>query len=88
MNTFIGMIPEEVDDFATNLETKAGELQDIVTLLTGKLNTTTWVGTDFNRFEETWQGTIAVNLQNAASQLTEAAASARSDAESQRLASS
>jgi uncharacterized protein YukE len=82
------MIPEEVDDLATQLDAKAGDLDGVLSTLTAKLGSTTWTGTDYNRFEEQWSGTIATNLRNAAEQLRSAAVSAREDAENQRIASS
>lgn len=84
----LGMIPEEVDELATQLDTKAGDLEGVLTTLTTKLQGTTWVGTDYNRFEEQWTGTIAQNLRNAAEQMRTAASAAREDAENQRIASS
>jgi uncharacterized protein YukE len=88
MSQYIGMIPDEVDQFATALETEAQDLEDTLTTLTSKLSTTTWTGDDRVRFEDAWQGTISVNLQNAAQQLRDAAGAARDDAENQRTASS
>lgn len=88
MSAQLGMIPEEVDDLATQLDVKAGDLEGVLTTLSAKLQGTTWVGTDYNRFEEQWTGTIAQNLRNAAEQLRTAATAAREDAENQRIASS
>lgn len=66
MSAQLGMIPEEVDDLATQLDVKAGDFESVLTTLSAKLQGTTWVGTDYNRFEEQWTGTIAQNLRNAA----------------------
>jgi len=88
MSAQLGMIPEEVDELATQLDAKAGDLDGVLTTLTTKLQGTTWVGTDYNRFEEQWTGTIAQNLRNAAEQMRTAATAAREDAENQRIASS
>lgn len=88
MSAQLGMIPEEVDELAAQLEVKAGDLDGVLTTLTTKLQGTTWTGTDYNRFEEQWTGTIAQNLRNAAEQLRSAAVAAREDAENQRIASS
>lgn len=88
MSTQLGMIPEEVDDLAGQLDAKAGDLESALTTLTTKLQGTTWTGTDYNRFEEQWTGTIAQNLRNAAEQMRSAAVAAREDAENQRIASS
>ncbi|TQL47554.1 hypothetical protein FB562_0619 [Homoserinimonas aerilata] len=84
----LGMIPDEVDELATQLDGKAGDLDTVLTTLTTKLQSTTWVGADYNRFEEQWTGTIAQNLRNAAEQMRTAASAAREDAENQRIASS
>jgi len=88
MSAQLGMIPEEVDELATQLDAKAGDLEGALSTLTSKLQGTTWVGTDYNRFEEQWTGTIAQNLRNAAEQMRTAATAAREDAENQRIASS
>ena len=88
MSAQLGMIPEEVDELAIQLEGKAGDLDGVLTTLTTKLQGTTWTGTDYNRFEEQWTGTISQNLRNAAEQLRSAAVAARGDAENQRIASS
>lgn len=88
MSAQLGMIPEEVDELAAQLEGKAGDLDGVLTTLTTKLQGTTWTGTDYNRFEEQWTGTISQNLRNAAEQLRSAAVAAREDAENQRIASS
>ena len=88
MSAQLGMIPEEVDELATQLDGKAGDLDGVLTTLTTKLQGTTWTGTDYNRFEEQWTGTISQNLRNAAEQLRSAAVAARGDAENQRIASS
>lgn len=88
MSAQLGMIPEEVDELAGQLDAKAGDLESVLTTLNSKLTGTTWTGTDFNRFEEQWTGTIAQNLRNAADQLRTAATAARENAESQRIASS
>ena len=88
MSAQLGMIPEEVDELAAQLEVKAGDLDGVLTTLTTKLQGTTWTGTDYNRFEEQWTGTISQNLRNAAEQLRSAAVAARGDAENQRIASS
>ena len=88
MSAQLGMIPEEVDELAAQLEVKAGDLDGVLTTLTTKLQGTTWTGIDYNRFEEQWTGTIAQNLRNAAEQLRSAAVAAREDAENQRIASS
>ena len=83
MADYIGMDPDEVKAFAQQLQTKSGELQQIVSQLTSQLTNTTWVGADRTRFEGDWQGTIAVNLKNAADQLHEASTLATSNAEAQ-----
>lgn len=88
MAQYIGMDPDEVDDLAAQLQAKASDLETVLSTLTSKLGSTTWVGTDRNRFEEAWQGTISVNLTNAANQLRDAATAATGDANQQRAASS
>ena len=88
MADYIGMDPAEVQAFSQQLEAKAGDLETIVSTLTSQLANTTWVGADQQRFESNWQGTIAVNLKNAADQLHEAARVSHADAEAQIATSS
>lgn len=88
MAEFIGMNPDEVELLSQQLETKAGDIETILSTLTSALAGTTWTGTDYTRFEEAWQGTITPNLTNAANQLHEASKSAYGDAQAQRNASS
>ncbi len=87
MSGFLGQIPEEVDELAGLLERKASEIETTVSEISSKLGSTTWRGNDRERFEGTWQGTIAANLRSAANQLTDAAQDARRNAAEQRNAS-
>jgi uncharacterized protein YukE len=83
MADYIGMDPAEVETFSQALETKAGDLETIISTLTTQLANTTWIGNDRTRFEENWSGTIALNLRNAADQLHTASTTAHNDAQAQ-----
>ena len=87
MSQFIGQIPEEVDALASDFDNKATDIETVITALTSKLGSTTWVGADRNRFEGDWNSTLSSNLRTVAASLREAATTARNNAEQQRTAS-
>jgi uncharacterized protein YukE len=87
MAEFIGQNPDEVRDLATLFDTKAGDLEGIVSAIQSKLASTTWTGPDRTRFEtETWS-TVQTNLNTIAASLRDAGTSARTNATEQETAS-
>jgi hypothetical protein len=63
MSTFLGMVPEEVQSLGQLLtHTIPGEIDGIVTKITGQLSSTHWVGTDRQQFESDWHGTYTAQL--------------------------
>ena len=87
MAQFIGQIPEEVDALASDFDNKATDIETVITALTTKLGSTTWVGADRNRFEGDWNSQLSSGLRNVAAALRDAAVLARGNAEQQRNAS-
>lgn len=88
MAEYLGQNPDEVRDLATLFDTKATDLEGVVSAINSKLGATTWVGTDRTRFEtETWS-TIQSNLNTIAQTLRDAGTSARNNATEQETASS
>ncbi|WP_167042835.1 hypothetical protein [Salinibacterium sp. ZJ454] len=87
MASFIGQIPEEVDALATDFDAKAGDIDTLISALTSKLGSTTWVGNDHTRFEGDWNSTLTTSLRNVAGSLRDAAVLARGNAQQQRDAS-
>lgn len=87
MAEFIGQNPDEVRELASLFDSKAGDLEGVVSAINSKLGGTTWVGADRTRFEtDTWS-TIQNNLNTIASTLREAGTAARSNATEQESAS-
>lgn len=84
---FLGQIPEEVDGLAAELDAKAGDIENLVAAITGKLGATTWTGPDRERYEGDWNSKLRVNMQVVADSLREAANTARLNADQQRQAS-
>jgi uncharacterized protein YukE len=87
MAQFLGQIPEEVDALATEFDTKAAAIDDVISSLTAKLGGTTWTGSDRTRFENDWNSTLTSGLRNVAGALRDAAIVARGNAQQQRDAS-
>ncbi|WP_166875743.1 hypothetical protein [Salinibacterium sp. ZJ450] len=87
MASFIGQIPEEVDALATDFDAKAGDIDTLISALSSKLGSTTWVGSDRTRFEGDWNSTLTTSLRNVAGSLRDAAVLARGNAQQQRDAS-
>ena len=87
MAEFLGQNPDEVRDLATLFDTKAGDLEGVISAISGKLSSTTWTGPDRTRFEtETWS-TLQTNLNTIAAALRDAGTSARTNATEQENAS-
>lgn len=84
---FTGMDVPAVRNLAQQLNTKAGEIRDLMGQLTSSLNNTQWVGADRERFVSDWQGTHVVALNNVIRGLEDAGAMANRNAEEQESAS-
>lgn len=88
MAQYLGQNPDEVRELATLFDTKASDLEGVVAAINSKLGSTTWVGSDRNRFQnETWS-TIQSNLNQIATTLRDAGTNARTNASEQESASS
>ncbi len=87
MAEYLGQNPDEVRELATLFDTKATDLEGVVSAINSKLASTTWVGPDRTRFEgDTWS-TIQSNLNQIAQTLREAGTTARNNATEQENAS-
>ena len=87
MAEYLGQNPDEVRELANLFDTKAGDLEGVVSAINSKLGSTTWVGSDRTRFEtDTWS-TIQNNLNQIATTLREAGTAARTNATEQENAS-
>lgn len=84
---FVGMIVEEVEQLAAQLQQRAHEIEEIIAQLTSALGNTTWVGADHDLFHETWHGSHVPALNNVKEGLLAAFGSATANARQQREAS-
>lgn len=84
---FVGMIIEEVEQLAAQMEQKAQEIETIVSVLTSAFNSTSWVGPDKDMFGSDWQSTHVPLLHNTATALHEASQRAQANAQQQIAAS-
>lgn len=82
-----GMDIADVRALATQLQSSADQITTIVGQLTSKLQATTWVGPDRQRFESDWQGHHVTALNQVANALTEASSLASKNADQQEQAS-
>lgn len=85
---FLGQIPEDVDALGTEFETKADEVEALITAITTRLQATTWRGNDRDNFESTWNGEITNSLTQLANSLRAAGTIAHSNSTQQVTASS
>ena len=87
MSDYIGQVPEEVDQLSAEFETKAGDLEHLQSLITGKLAGTTWTGPDRDRFQSDWEGQLTTSITQMVAQLRGASQLAADNAQEQRDAS-
>ena len=87
MSNFTGMDTAAVRSLATQMDTSASSIQEIVNNLTNSLQSTQWVGADREQFLGEWQGTHVAQLRNVISGLNDAAGKARRNADQQDQAS-
>jgi len=87
MSDYIGQVPEEVDALAADFESKAGDLENLKSVISGKLAGTTWTGPDRDRFEAEWEGALSQNVTQITQQLRAAGQLAADNAQQQRDAS-
>lgn len=87
MSDYIGQIPEEVDQLASDFDLKATDLENLKSAITAKLAGTTWTGADRERFESDWEGQLSPAITSVTAQLRGASDLAAGNAEEQRTAS-
>jgi hypothetical protein len=88
MSGFLGMVPEDVELLAADFDTKAGDIELIISHLTTQLQNTTWQGADRDNFEAMWSGELTNNLTQLANALRETGIIANNNAQQQRTVSS
>lgn len=84
---FTGMDIPGVRQLATQLTTKANEIQQIMQTLSSSLQNTQWVGPDQTRFVGDWQSTHVTALNNVINGLNDASRKATQNATEQESAS-
>ena len=84
---FIGMDVEAVRQLATQMDSKATDIDTIMNTLNSTLGNTEWLGTDATNFRNDWSTVHMVNLRNVANALRNAATAARTNATEQDNAS-
>ena len=82
-----GMDVEEVKQLAQTLGQKAGEIDQIISTIGSKVESTTWKGPDSEKFRTDWQGTLSANLKKVADSLRETQQRATQNAQQQEQAS-
>jgi uncharacterized protein YukE len=87
MSDYIGQIPEEVDQLSAEFEAKAGDLETLKSAINAKLGGTTWTGSDRDRFQADWEGSLSTNITQIVQQLRGASQLASGNAQEQRDAS-
>ncbi len=87
MSQMWGMDIQGVRMMATQLDSKAEEIEAIISTLTATLEGTQWVGQDATRFRSDWSGQHTSQLRTVAQALRTTANQARSDAGQQESAS-
>jgi len=88
MSGFLGMVPAEVLDLASQFEHGADEIDALVSEVTRALGGTSWVGEDRSAFEAHWSGDLTRALQDLSTMLRDTGRIARSNADQQTQASS
>lgn len=84
---FVGMDIEAVRQLATQMDSKASEIDNIASTLNSLLGNTEWIGTDATNFRNDWSSIHMTNLRNVSQALKDAAVAARSNATEQDSAS-
>ncbi len=87
MATFTGMDIQAVRTLAQQMNSSAGEIQQLMQRLTSALQGTPWVGPDREQFLSDWQSQHVVALRNVAQSLEQAATRANMNANEQEQAS-
>lgn len=84
----IGQDVEQVRQLAAQLNSKAGDIQTVISQLSSAVNSVEWRGSDAERFKSDWQGQHVPQLKQIVSALQEASQRATQNAAEQQQASS
>jgi ABC-type transporter Mla subunit MlaD len=83
-----GLDVQQVRQLSSQLNSKAGDIQGILTTLTSLLNSTQWTGPDAEQFRSDWSGSHTAALKKVVAALQDAAQKASSNASAQESTSS
>lgn len=79
---------EQVKQLAAQLNSKASDIQNVISQLTSAVNSVEWRGPDAERFKSDWQGQHVPQLKQIVSALQTASQKASKNAAEQQQASS
>ncbi|MCX6501572.1 MAG: WXG100 family type VII secretion target [Microbacterium sp.] len=82
-----GLDVQQVRQLSSQLNQKAGDIDSILSTLTGALNGTQWEGPDANQFRNDWSGQYTSSLKQVAQALRDAAQKATQNANAQEQTS-
>ncbi len=87
MSNFTGMDISGVRQMATQMDTAAGEIENLMSRLSSVLEGTQWVGTDATNFRSEWTGAHCGSLRQISERLRQVSQVARQNADQQEAAS-
>lgn len=87
MAEFWGANVEELKGLGVELTNRSGDIKNILAQLNGKLNSTSWMGPDAERFRNAWTSQHVPALNKVISELNQAGMDAKKNAEQQRSTS-
>lgn len=79
----IGMDVEQVRQLATLFGAKADAINDIITEIGNRLNSTEWKGQDADQFKNDWNSNLTTQLRNVVQALRDAQQKANKNASDQ-----
>jgi len=82
-----GLDVQQVRQLSSQLNQKAGDIDSILSTLTGALNGTQWEGPDATQFRNDWSGQYTSSLKQVAQALRDAAQKATQNANAQEQTS-
>jgi uncharacterized protein YukE len=83
-----GLDVQQVRELSQQLNSKASEIQSILSQLTSKLGSTQWTGPDAEQFRNDWSGEHTASLKKVIAALQDAGQKASANASAQESTSS
>ena len=84
---FLGMDIEGVRALAQQFGEKAQTVEDVISTISGQVQSVDWKGTDADQVKSEWEGTLSSQLRNVADALRQAQTTANNNADEQEQAS-